>query len=71
MQVISKYNKGTSYLIWAIDLFSKYAFVALLKNKIGTSVVNAIQSILDSSKRKSNQIWVDKGSEFYNKSFKK
>ena len=35
------------------------------------SIVNAFQKILDSSKRKSNKIWVDQGSEFYNNVFKK
>ena len=35
------------------------------------TIVNAFQSILDSSKRKPNKIWVDQGSEFYNSSFKK
>ena len=29
------------------------------------------QKILDDSNRKPNKIWVDKGSEFYNNSFKK
>ena len=30
-----------------------------------------MQSFLNDSKRKSNKIWVDKGGEFYNNSFKK
>ena len=32
---------------------------------------NAFQKTLDNSMRKPNKIWVDKGSEFYNSSFKK
>ena len=71
MQLISKYNKGIRYLLCVIDLFSKYAFVVLLKDKKGTIIVNAFQSILDNSKRKPNEIWVDQGSEFYNTYFKK
>ena len=71
MQLISKYNKGIRYLLCAIDLFSKYAFVVPLKDKKGTAIVNAFQSILGNSKRKPNKIWVDQGCEFYNKSFKK
>ena len=35
------------------------------------SIVNAFEKILNASARKSNKIWVDKGSEFYNNSFKK
>ena len=34
-------------------------------------MVNGFQKILNDSKRKPNKIWVDKGSEFYNNSFKK
>ena len=33
MQLISKYNKGIRYLLCAINLFSKYAFVVPLKDK--------------------------------------
>ena len=32
MQSFSKYNKGIKYLLYAIDLFSKYAWVIPLKN---------------------------------------
>ena len=42
-----------------------------MKDKKGVTIVNAFQSILDSSKRKPNKIWVDQGSEFYNSHFKK
>ena len=71
MQLISKYNKRIRYLLCAIDFFSKYAFVVSLKDKKGTTIVNTFQSILDSSKRKPNKIWVDQRSEFYNNHFKK
>ena len=70
MQLISKYNKGIRYFVCAIDLFSKYTFAVHLKGKKGTTIVNAFQSILNYSKRKSNKIWVDQGSEFYNNVFK-
>ena len=43
MQSLSKYNKGIKYLLCAIDLFSKYAWVIHLKNKKGTSIINAFQ----------------------------
>ena len=32
MQLRRKYNKGIRYLLCAIDLFSKYAFAAPLKD---------------------------------------
>ena len=71
MQLLSKFDKGIKYLLCVIDLFSKYAFVVPLKDKKGISIANEFQSILDKSKRKPNKIWFDKGSEFYNVSFKK
>ena len=58
MQSLSKYNKGIKYLLCAIDLFSKYAWVIPLKDKKGTSIVNAFQKII-LEKRKPNKIWVD------------
>ena len=69
MQLLSKYNKGINYLLCAIDIFSKYAWVFPLKDKKGTSIVIAFQKII-SERRKPNKIWVHQGSEFYNNSFK-
>ena len=70
MQSLSKYNKRIKYLLCAIDLFSKYAWVVPIKDKKGTSIVNAFQKII-SEGRKPNKIWVDQGGEFYNKLFKR
>ena len=71
MQLLSRYNKGIRFLLCVIDIFSRYAWVVPLKDKKGVSIVTAFQSILKQSNRKPNKIWVDKGSEFYNASFKK
>ena len=59
------------YLLCAIDLYSKYAFVIPLKDKKGISIVNAFNKIIKQSNRKPNKIWVDQGGEFYNNVFKK
>ena len=69
MQLISKFYKGFRLLLCVIDIFSKCGWV----------IVNGFQKILKQSDRseakskwrKPNKIWVDKGSEFYNNSFKK
>ena len=71
MQSLSKKNKAIKYLLCAIDLFSKYAFVVPLKDKKGISIVNAFNKIIKQSNRKPNKIWVDQGGEFYNRVFKK
>ena len=42
-----------------------------MKDKKSITITNAFQKILKESNRKPNKIWVDKGSEFYNNSFKK
>ena len=42
-----------------------------MKDKKGKkAITNAYQQILDDSDHKLNKIWVDKGSEFYNRSVK-
>ena len=51
-------------------------FLVPLKDKKGVTIANAFQKILNDSmkflsKRKPNKIWVDKGKEFHNNSFKK
>ena len=70
-QSLSRKNKGIKYLLCAIYLYSKYAFVVPLKGKKGISIVNAFDKIIKQSQRKPNKIWVDQGSEFYNSNFKK
>ena len=76
MQLISRFNKRFRFLLCVIDIFSKYACVAPLKDKKSISIFNSLPKILDDSKklrsnRKPNKKWVDKGSKFYNNSFKK
>ena len=43
MQSLSKYNKGIKYLLYAIDLFSKYEWVVPMKDKKGVSIVHAFK----------------------------
>ena len=73
MQLLSRYNKGIRFLLCVIDIFGKYAWVVPLKDKKGVSIIKAFQSILkqSNSRQKPNKIWLDKGSEFCNASFKK
>ena len=59
MQSLSKSKKGFKYLLCAIDLFSKYTWVVRIKDKKGTSIVNALKKIISEGQRKLNKIWVD------------
>ena len=52
MQLISKFNKGFRFLLCVIDVFGKYAWVVLSKDKKGIKIINAFQKILDNSNRR-------------------
>ena len=56
MQSLSRYNKGIRFLLCVVDTFSKYAWVVLLTNKKGVSIVAAFQSIFKKSNRKPRKI---------------
>ena len=63
VQLIRKFNKGIRFSICVIDIFSKYAWVIPLKEKKGITITEAFQKMLDESNRKSNKMWVNKGSD--------
>ena len=46
MQSLSKNNKGIKYLLYAIYLFSKYAWVFPTKDKKGSKMSNAFKKII-------------------------
>ena len=68
MQTFSKFNWGVKYLLAVIDVFSKYGWLILLKDKTGKSVASALKTIFE--ERKPEKMWLDKGKEFYNKDVK-
>ena len=51
-------------------MFSEYAWVVPIKDKKGTSIVNAFKKLSSEGRRNPNKVWVHQGSEFYNNSFK-
>ena len=59
MQLISNFNKRFRFLLCVNDIFSKF-----------TWVTNAFQKILKESDWKPNKLWVDKSSEFSNRSMR-
>ena len=67
MQLISKFNKGSGFLLCAIEVFSKYAWVILLKDKTGSTITNAFKIIWKESNCKPSKIWVVQDSKFYNR----
>lgn len=67
MQPFKKYNKGYSYIMVAIDVFSRYAFAQPLPSKKGSDVVAAFKKM--TVKRRPKYVQTDKGKEFLNKEF--
>ena len=51
MQSLSKYNKEIKYLLCEIDLLSKYGLVVPIKDKKGTSIVNAFKKIISKERK--------------------
>ena len=63
-----KLKKGIHFLMCATEVYCKYAWIVLLKDK--KCITIDFQKFLNESGYKPNKIWVDKGSEFYNRSIK-
>ena len=70
MNAFEKHNDGYKYILCIVDLFSKFAWSIPLKSKSADTVLTAIKNVVKESGREPEKIWVDKGSEFYNKDFK-
>ena len=58
---MSSKNKSVKYLLCAIDVFTKYAWVKPLKDKKGKTVLKAFIEIANESNSKTNKLWVDQG----------
>ena len=56
IQKYSKWNKGVKYLLTVIDVFSKYGWIELLKDKKTESVSSAFEHIFKKSKRKTRKV---------------
>ena len=69
LKKLKKYDNRFQYIINIIDLYSRHAWSIPIKNKTGKSIVEAFDSLSETKKPK--KLWVDNGSEFYNKIFKK
>ena len=73
---LSKYNNNYKFILTVIDIFTKYAWAIPSKNKSGLSITNGFKIVLSehsqggSESRKPEKLWVDRGSEFYNKTIK-
>ena len=66
MGSLSSKNRNVKYILCAIDVSTKYAWVKP-KDKKGTTVLNAFIERLNETNSKPKKLWVDQGREFYDK----
>jgi hypothetical protein len=66
MARIKKYNKGVTFILTAIDNFTKMAWARQLTNKSAAQTLPAIRSILEAMGEKPKSIFCDSGKEFKN-----
>ena len=70
MTHLDTYNSGCKYLLFAIDVFSRYLWVRPLLNKSAKSTVKALVDIFHVDNRVPGYISTDQGAEFLGKDFK-
>ena len=66
---LSKYNKNYKFILTIIDNHTKYAWAIPIKDKSGKSTTIAFKKLVETSKRKPQKVWSDRGKEFYNTTF--
>ena len=66
---LAKYNKNCKFIFTIIDNHTKFAWAIPLKDKSGKSTTTAFKKLIETSKRKPEKVWSDRGKEFYNKTF--
>ena len=66
---LAKYNKNYKFIFTIIDNHTKFALAIPLKDKSGKSTTTAFKKLIETSKRKPEKVWSDRGKEFYNKTF--
>ena len=60
-------NKNAKYLLCVTDVFTNYAWVKPLRDKISKTVINVFIEIVNESNCKPNKLCFDQEREFYNK----
>ena len=64
MKDLSRFNKQFRYILVCVDVFSRYAFVRLLKKKSSENVKKKFESIITEHNEKPKKIQCDEGTEF-------
>ena len=70
MNLISKYNKWIRFLLYVIDMQTKYARVIPLIDKKSITINTTFQKIWGNFGLKQNKIRINQGNDFYYKPIK-
>ena len=57
------------YFLPLLKTILKYAWAIPLKDKSGRNTTAALRTLIEKTKRKPDEIWSDRGKEFYYKTF--
>src|SRR5579885_2768380 len=63
MSEFADVNDNIRFLLTMIDLGTRYAWARPIKNKTGTEIKKALQSIFDDAHSTPKKLWTDQGSE--------
>ena len=66
---LSKHNKNYKFIFTIIDNHTKYAWAIPPKDKSGKTTTTAFKKLIETSRRKPQKVWIDRGKEFYNTAF--
>ena len=69
MHNLRRYNDNNTFVLIVIDILSKHLWARILKNKTGSTLVEAFDDILKTSRRSPKKLQSDKGTEFTNRFF--
>jgi transposase InsO family protein len=70
IQALAPANDNVRYILAVIDTFTRFAWIRLLKDKRGETVLRAFKSILVDAVDQPKTIVCDRGTEFHNELFK-
>lgn len=65
-----KFNNKARYILMTCNIFTKFLYTRVLRNKDGATVAAAMEDIIIESGAKPDRIQTDNGKEYYNKHFK-
>ena len=65
----SVYNDDVKYILFVIDVYSRYLWLKPLKDKKSKTVAIAVREIIEEDGRYPQMMWTDKGAEFLGQEF--